>query len=39
MRDADALFRGAKLPDGTLSTIVVKDGKIRAIGPSLVQGD
>lgn len=38
MPDADALFRGAKLPDGTLSTIAVEGGKIRAIGPDAGAG-
>lgn len=38
MSDADTLFRGARLPDGTLSTIVVKDGAIRAIGPDAGAG-
>ena len=33
MQDADVVFRGAKLADGTLATIEVEGGKIRAIGP------
>lgn len=38
MQEADTLFRGAKLADGTLSTIVVKDGKIQAIVPDAGAG-
>lgn len=38
MPDADSLFGGAKLPDGAPSTIVVKGGKILAIGPDAGAG-
>lgn len=33
MPDADIIFRGARLGDGTHATLVVRDGKIIAIGP------
>jgi len=38
MRDADTLFRNAKLADGSVSAIAVKDGKIQAIGPDADAG-
>jgi cytosine/creatinine deaminase len=38
MKDADTLFRGARLADGSLAAIVVKDGKIQAIGPDADAG-
>jgi cytosine deaminase len=38
MPNADVVFRGAKFPDGTLSTIAVKDGTIQAIGPDAGSG-
>lgn len=38
MQDADTLFRGAKLADGTHAAIVVKDGKVIAVGPDAEVG-